>query len=157
MYFDRSRLHAASGAFGFGRFVRGIAIGTLLGHTVSLLTNNESSPFSSERQNLINRIWRLLILMRSAGAEPHRSAASVTVQHHYLASGTNALRVEVYYTHMHRLSVGPSQSFSHGSLLGYTGSTGNAVNSHVHIEIRLLRDTMQLGTCLPHEFFPIAS
>ena len=157
IYFDRSRLHAASGAFGLGRFVRGIAVGTLLQHTVAMLTSNESSPFSRERRRLINRIWQLLVLMRSAGAEPHRSAASVTVQHRYLASGTNALRIEVYYTHMHRLSVSPGQSVSRNDLLGYTGSTGNAVNSHVHIEIRLLRDTLQIGTCLPHEFFPISS
>lgn len=155
MLFDRSRLHADSGAFGIGRFIVNVRPRDLLRHVSEMLSSRSSSPFSAERVRLINRIWRLLLWMRSAGAEPHRSAASATVQHTYGTDSGSELIVEVYYTHLHRVRVGAGGSLRPGQRIGLTGSTGNAVNSHVHIEIRLLRDGRQLGACLPHEFFPL--
>lgn len=154
-YFNRVRTHADSGAFGLGRFIENISVTALLNHVVNMLTSDASSSYGEERVRLINRLWRLLLLMRSAGAEPHRRAISVTVRHQYSANATNTLLIDVYYTHLHRLAVRPSQTLRLGDPLGLTGSTGNAVNSHVHIEIRLFRTTMQIGNCLPHEFFPI--
>ncbi|MGS2617673.1 peptidoglycan DD-metalloendopeptidase family protein [Micromonospora sp. LZ34] len=152
--FRRDQLHADSGAFGLGRIVTHITVGELLTSVRELLSSDSSSAYDTERRRLVNRIWQLLLWLRSAGADDHRRAASVSVGHVYRGSTPDELTVRVYYSHMYDIAVRAGTPVSVGDRLGLTGSTGNAVNSHVHIEIFLSRGGSQLGACLPHEFFP---
>ncbi|SCF28131.1 M23 family metallopeptidase [Micromonospora saelicesensis] len=156
--FRRDRLHADSGAFGLGRIVTPhITVGELLTSVRELLSSDSSSGYDTERRRLVNRIWQLLLWLRSAGADDHRRAASVSVCHTYRGNTPDDLTVRVYYSHMYDIAVRAGSQVSAGDRLGLTGSTGNAVNSHVHIEIFLSRGGSQLGACLPHEFFPLTS
>lgn len=148
-----TRLLANEGRFGLARLVINISLGDLLDAVVTLLTGNVTRHYQSERRAVVHQLWRLLQWLRSAGAEPHRAGISAAIRHLFQSAAGQALEVEVYYGHLSAVRVGPASSLQRGTLIGRTGSTGNARNSHVHIDIRLVRDGTQIGNCLPHEFF----
>lgn len=144
-----------SGRGSLGRFIDGVTQQDLVAAVRDELRTLMTRSYSQERTGVVHRLWRLVIWMRSAGAEAHRRAGSVTIRHTYRAAGQPDLLVEVYYTHLHRVTVRPRVRLTRGRQLGLTGMTGNAVNPHVHMEIRAMRDGTVLGALLPHEFFPL--
>lgn len=105
------------------------------------------------------KLWRLLWILRDYGALPHRRGQGVTIDHTYsLPNGTEVI-IRVVNTHFHQVNsrMRPGTSVASGERIGIVGSTGNAFSSHNHLEITVLQSNEEIGTLLPHQFFPKCS
>lgn len=166
--FRRDRADASSGHVGIARLITVPNHGEVLTAIVTVL----GTPANSDRshpQGLCHRIWRLLqALLGLPGVRAHRYGVSVTVEHRFtdplaVGAGSGArphpdLRITVFYTHLRVAGSGMrvvGGAVRAGDVVGELGTTGNAISGHLHLELSAKRGGVELGTLLPHEFFPL--
>lgn len=166
---DRREAHA--GHVGVGRLItfrdpqRNITLGSILRAAREVLESPAQSHRSQDNSNgLVHRIWRLMTSLRTDhGVEANRRAQSVVIDHTYQAmyeGNTIPLTISPYHTHLHSVASavrGFGQPVNLGVELGQVGLTGNAISSHLHIEIKVKLNNIQISPMLPHEFYPLYS
>lgn len=168
--FDRSHIDAGSGQAGVGRLLvhlqrapHRIGPHRVWQEMIRILGSRRHSSHSHP-DGLCHRLWQLLQQLRAAGAAPSRAGQAVDVVHRYRAvdprQPVTELAVQVHYGHLHAVSpamLGSAVTVTRGTQLGEIGMTGNAVNSHIHMEIKVKRGGAVIGTLLPHQFFGLTT
>lgn len=167
--FRRDRRDAHAGHVGVGRLItfrdseRDINLGTILTTAQRILESPQQSAHEQRYRNgLVHRIWRLMNRLRTNhNVEANRRAQSVTINHHYIGRHNGQeipLMVGAYHTHLSAVE----QSVRHigeeinlGIPLGKVGMTGNAISSHLHIEIQVRLNNRNISPMYPHEFYPL--
>jgi hypothetical protein len=151
------------GQAGVGRLIAHRPIGEVFTAVSTILGRSEHCGHDPRyRDGLCHRLWRLLWTLHHCGAEFHRRGQAATLDHHYRATSpsiqTPAVRVQTRYSHLHALApalLGSGAAVRVGDPLGEVGLTGNAVSSHIHLEISVYRGQDAVGSILAHEFFPL--
>lgn len=155
---NRARANAGrAGRFSIATPLRGVSgVGpTQILAALRNILRGTAGQSGAGRLPLLDQLWRFLVDLHTAGAELRTGSGSVTLRHRYEFSGGQSLTVDVKYAHLFRIGRLRSASLVPGQFIGEVGTTGNAVNIHLHIEFQVRLDGELLGFCYPHEFFPI--
>jgi hypothetical protein len=127
-----------------------------------------NAELRSSASETSQQLWRFLGRLHAAGAVPDRAGAGVTIDHVYHEVGTLyevTLRQRLIHVRQVERSLLVRAQQGHGArnrvenreFLAQVGTTGNAVNPHIHAEIEIMDGEVRLGFLTPIELAPLRS